>query len=114
MYGYVRLYGDTINTWWVEGENGRRILRQAEVEYMDYNLDNGTLAGTGTEDFSAERYKTLITKLVWTWDGKRENAGGKRWFEYDGRAVKYKRGDGRSVKKLLKIWYEKAKEIELR
>ena len=114
MRDTVRLYLDVIETW--KDEYGR--MKQVEVAYNDYDVESGELVGVGTEDFSRERYKTIITKLLWTWDGERRNAGGHRWFEYTGLDYKYIRGEGRKVKRFIQNAFErsvnKVAEIELR
>ena len=70
----VRLYGKKVSKWMHEDERGRNVCYQFEMEYKEYSVENGTLVGEGTEDFSTERYRQeIITKLVWTWDGKKRN-----------------------------------------
>lgn len=106
----VRIYGDTVE-WWKD-DKGR--MTYTELEYKDYNIYTGEVVGVGTEQFSRERYKTVITKLIWTWDGSERRGDGTRWFDYTGKAVKYNRGDGRKVKMLVKLWYPHVWDINLR
>lgn len=112
----VRIYGQELESWWSKDEKGRRFLRQIELEYKEYNIETGELVGAGSEDFSAQRYKeTLLNKMVWTWDGEKRNAGGKRWFEYS-HSVKYIKGKGEAVKRYLRNYYKRAglADIDLR
>ena len=112
----VRIYGKELERWYVTDERGRDICRQIEIEYKEYDIETGELVGAGSEDFSNQRYKdTLLLKMVWTWDGKKRNAGGHRWFEYS-HTVKYIKGKGKEVKRYLKNYYKRAglEEVELR
>lgn len=107
----VRLYGRELERWCVEDEKGRSIMRQVELEYTEYDIETGEIVAVGSEDFSRERYKSLLFKMVWTWDGKKRNAGGHRWFEYS-RDVKYIKGKGKEVKTYLKNMYKMSVGIE--
>lgn len=51
-----------------------------EVPYTEYRED-GTLKCTGTEDFTAERYKTLVTRYIYTPTGKVNKGGHRTWEE---------------------------------
>ncbi|WP_373262356.1 hypothetical protein [Hungatella hathewayi] len=76
-----RIYGKTLNTWFIEDEKGREILRQVEIAYKEYN-ECGELIGAGSEDFSRERYnREIVHKQVFSWNGEKRNKGGKRWFD---------------------------------
>ena len=108
----VRIYGRELESWWSEDDKGRRILRQIELEYTEYDIETCEIVATGSEDFSKQRYKdTLLHKMVWTWDGQKRNRGGHRWFEYS-RDVKYIKGKGKEVKTYLKNMYKMAVGIE--
>lgn len=110
----ARIYGKTVQTWKHEDERGREVIAQREIEYREYDLEDGSLIGTGTEDFSEQRYRDqFIEKLVWVWDGEKRNKGGHRWFEYVG-TVAYARGKAANIKKYLKIKYNDAEVIQLR
>ena len=67
-----------------------------ELPYKEYRPD-GTLKATGTEDFSGARLRTLEVRGIYTWDGQRRNAGGKRWFDYHGH-VRVNAGDLKELK----------------
>lgn len=110
----VRLYGKKVSKWMHEDERGRNVCYQFEMEYKEYSVENGTLVGEGTEDFSTERYRQeIITKLVWTWDGKKRNKGGHRWFEFLG-YVEFAKRDKKLVQECLKNKYKGTEEIQLR
>lgn len=109
----IRIYGKVVNKWYDEWRNGTSRLLQVEVAYKDYN-DSGELVGTGTEDFSAERWNKQ-TRLSWVyvWDGTRYNRGGKRWWECIG-IVRHRVREGKLVKSLYKAWAHDWELIELR
>ena len=119
MLERVRIYGKTVDKWFSEDGSGRKVLVQIEVEYKDYEFDFwGTgewdLVGTGTEDFSPERYKTCVSiKSVWTWNGRKLNKGGHRWFDYQG-LIKFRVSDRKNVIDYLKTKYDNAELIQLR
>lgn len=114
MRNTVRIYGNTLQTWKYEREaGGAPVLRQVEVAYTEYDTETGEVVGVGSEDFSAERFGTLITKLVWGWDGEKRNAGNKRWFDYIG-SVTYTKGTGKAVKELLGKRRSEFREFQLR
>lgn len=107
-----RIYGKRVQEWTHEDENGRERLVQVEIEYKEYDED-GDLVGIGTEDFSLERMKkTLVTRFIHTWDGKRRNKGGHRWFDYVG-DVTYNKQDGKEVKRHFERKYN-AELVQLR
>lgn len=106
----VRLYGNPVETW--KDDKGR--MTYVELEFTDYNIYSGEVVGTGTEQFSRDRYKDVISRLIWTWDGSERRNDGTRWFHYTGKSVKYKRGDGRLVKVLVENWYANDSAIDLR
>lgn len=106
----VRVYGKTVNEWYDEGG----MLIQKEVSYKDYDTEDGTVWGIGTEDFSVERWwKDTDRKWVWTWDGKKRNRGGYRWFE-EVRHLSFRKCQRSELRKLLKTWYPEAELIQLR
>ena len=119
MLKRVRIYGRTLDRWSSEDETCRRFITQIEVEYKDYEFDFwGTgewdLVGTGTEDFSPERYKTCVSEcFVWTWDGRKLNKGGHRCFEEQG-LIKFNSSDRKNVIDYLKLKYNNAELIQLR
>lgn len=59
----IRVYVRKVNMHTPEGwvkfsTRGSRFADMYELEYVDYD-ENGNICGTGTEDFSLERMKTL-------------------------------------------------------
>ena len=83
-----------------------------EYEYKEYRED-GTLKCIGTEDFSAERLRTLEHRFIWTWDGQKLNKGGYRWFEFDGMVI-INKGDLKELKKIVAKWHPEATLIQAR
>lgn len=80
----ARIYGKTINTWRSTDERGRDIVTQYEIAYSEYD-EEGNLRRTGTEDFSPARLgKQTKYRWIFTWDGKKLNKGGHRWFDGHG------------------------------
>lgn len=97
----MRIYGKILHTWTYTDEQGRERTSQIEVAYRDYN-ESGQLTGTGSEDFSPERWnQTTRRNNIWTWDGKKLNKGGHRWFEYQG-CYTFRKEDSKAVKALYK------------
>lgn len=81
----LRIYGEAVRTWtaWDE-RRGREVVTQREYTYREYYPD-GTLAGTGTEDFSTARAAAqMLRGWVYTWDGEKRNRGGYRWWTNQG------------------------------
>ena len=108
----MRIYGKILHTWTHTDEQGRLRTSQMEVEYRDWN-EAGQLIGTGSEDFSPERWKqTIRSTYVWAWDGHSFNRGGHRAFEYQTH-ITYRRQEAKAVKAFYKALY-KAEAIELR
>lgn len=108
----MRLYGEIVQRW--ERDEGKRWLTcyQWEISYKDYRED-GSLKQTGTEDFGRERWNNEIRQaFVWTWDGKKRNKGGHRWFECVG-YITYRRSEVKEVKEYMKRKYN-AELVELR
>lgn len=100
-YTRMRIYGKILQRWTVTDEQGRERTTQIEVAYKEYN-EAGNLIGEGSEDFSPERWnQTTTRKNVWTWDGKRLNKGGHRWFEYQA-CLTFRKEDSKAVKELYK------------
>lgn len=110
----IKIYGETINTWKVfDPDKNKEVLTQLEIEFTEYRLD-GTIYRTGTEDFSAERWKeSLKSQFLWTWDGKCRNKGGKRCFKYQG-LIKYMVSQRKALNILLKNLHHEAELIQLR
>lgn len=112
----VKIYGKVINVWkHMEERNGREIevVTQREIEYTEYDL-TGNIVSVGTEDFSPERYKNEIAECyVYTWDGKRLNKGGHRWFDCEGliKSQKYQR---KYIKEYLNNKYKDSELVQLR
>ena len=108
----MRIYGLTVNRWTYTDEQGRERTSQIEVAYIDYD-EVGNPIAIGSEDFSPERWnQTTRRKQVWTWDGKKLNKGGHRWFDYHG-SITFRKEDSKAVKALCKNKH-KAAAIELR
>lgn len=110
----VKIYGKTVNTWKVfDPEKNREVITQYEIEFTEYRLD-GSIYRTGTEDFSAERYKTVLkSQFLWTWDGEARNKGGHRCFQYEG-LIKFVETQRKALKQLLMAQYPNASMIQLR
>lgn len=116
----VRIYGNIVNTWkaWepviIRGQyQERERITQYEIEYTEYDM-NGNVVATGTEDFSAERYNTTFkSQEVYTWDGKKLNKGGHRWFEYRG-FIRYNASQRKALNQYLKNKYNEAELVQLR
>lgn len=104
----VRFYGKTLQIWENDGQ-----LIQMEKAYTDYDIETGEIKATGSEDFSPMRwvYETE-DRWVWTWDGKKRNRGGHRWFEQHN-LMQYRRNDRKLVKEYFKNKYN-AELVELR
>lgn len=88
----IRIYGKTLNRWTAAqtiNDIERDVTTQIEIAYKDYYLD-GTVAGSGSEDFSPERYrKEIATYEARTWDGNKRNRGGhKAWDQRDTYTIK--------------------------
>lgn len=84
-----------------------------EIEFKEYRAD-GTLKGTGTEDFTSERVKTALEwRNICTWDGKKRNKGGARWFSCR-ETVKINAGSLKELKAYARKKYPDAVEIECR
>lgn len=96
--------------------NGRKVevVCQTEEAYKEYSLEDGSLVMVGTEDFANGRYKKEIDeRYVWTWDGKKYNKGGKRWFECR-KLIRFRKSERKFVKEYLKMKYPEAELIQLR
>lgn len=108
-----REYGKVINIWQALDEKNRLRIVQREYEYIDH-LDDGREIH-GTEDISAFRERQITTRWVYTWDGKRRNKGGYKWWT-EQRSIRLRVFDVRAAKKQLLEHYGKygAVEIQLR
>ena len=110
----VRIYGKVLKKWCVEDEVGRKILRQMEIEYKEYDTESGELVAVGSEDFSPARYKAEVReRRVFTWDGEKFNRGGFRWFEDHG-VIKFRTCERKLVLDYLKTRYSTEKLVQLR
>ena len=108
----VRIYGKELRRWTTTNENGREILVQVELSYKEYD-EEGNLVGTGSEDFSKERWSSEIKRdWVWTWNGVQLNRGGHRQFTCWGLTT-YRKTDKKAVKALMAKRYN-AVTVELR
>lgn len=111
-YERVRIYGKDVRTWTktvtIFDGYEREIVTQFETEYREYSVADGSLVGTGTEDFSQERFSQALTcRCVWTWDGVSYNKGGMRKFDYHGN-VRTRKEDVALLKILIKNKYNAA------
>lgn len=111
----IRIYGKELNRWFATVEkNGRQttVTTQIELEYKEYDIESGELVGTGSEDFSKERYDNNIIKPdVHTWDGERLNKGGHKWWDYRG-YVTINKTDRKALKQYMENKYNA--EVQLR
>ena len=83
-----------------------------EVEYTEYRND-GTIKGTGTEDFITKRWNSVKAHMVYTWDGTKRNKGGYRWFDYHG--IIWHTGTRKQLTEVLRLAkYQNCKLIDLR
>lgn len=115
MYRTVKVYGKVVNTWkqWVMmGDREVEKIVQYEMTYREYDVEDGTLVGVGTEDITAERRKAFEKKTAWTWDGQRYNKGGHRWFDMVD-SIEYTKGNGKDIKEIIKKQYN-AELVQLR
>ena len=108
-----RIYGKTLTIWKAFGIDDRERIFQRELEYTEYDAETMEIVGTGSEDFSTERYNyELEERWLWTWDGNKRNKGGHRWFELHG-YIRYRKSDRAKVKAYYKQKYN-ATEVQLR
>lgn len=113
MYRTFRLYGKRLNTWTQTNEKGWTVVTQLELAYKEYEIETGDLVATGSEDFSIERFhKQLKNARVFTWDGKRRNKGGYRWFEDRG-YILFNESDKKAIKEYFKKFYN-AEIVDIR
>ena len=77
----IKLYGQILRTWYEHDPKGNSHEAYYEVAYKEYSTETGEVLNEGTEDFSVTRYFKAVDVYIWTWDGKRYNAGGKRCFD---------------------------------
>lgn len=109
----IRIYGKVLNKWMAEDINGRMRITQREIEYREYDSETGEITAIGSEDFSPKREaEELAEKWIWTWDGKKLNRGGHRWFECHG-SIRYRKSERASVKQYLEGKYT-AEALQLR
>lgn len=108
----IRLYGDILEKWLQENENGRQILVQVEKSYKEFDL-NGFLVNVGSEDFTPERLNQEVDeKFIYTWDGEKRNNGGYRQFECKG-LIHFRKSERKLVREYLVNKYN-AEKVELR
>lgn len=108
-----KIYSGPVNCWYNKDDRGLTHLCQIELPYKMYDADNNyELVADGTEDFSEDRYRDIMTRLVYVWDGAKRNKGGHRWFNCFG-YIRYHRKDTKTVKEYIKARYNAAL-VELR
>ena len=109
-----KIYGKEINEWYSLDEEDRTHLTQIEFPYREFDAGAGfELVGTGSEDFSVERYrKNIDCSWVWVWDGVKRNKGGFRWFTCVG-LIRYNAKDRKYIKAYYQSKYNAAL-VELR
>lgn len=118
--GAIKFYGNTLRTWkhmvtckTLRGNTyEEERVSQYELSYKEY-MQDGTLIGVGSEDFSPERKNTLKRYRVFAWDGKKYNKGGYRWFENVVDVV-VAQGNKKAAFEIVKTWFPDAALIELR
>lgn len=108
MNNTVKIYGSIKKVWISDDKR----VAQSEVSYKEFRLD-GSLKQIGTEDFSTERLHGLKHAMVWTWDGKRYNKGGHRWFEMQ-EFVWFDKDSRKELKAYLDSKYPDAELIQIR
>lgn len=115
----IRLYGKTVRCWKaletftnVAGQiREREIVTHFEKEYSEFH--DGEFHHTGTEDFSIERWESMVKdRAVYVWDGKKRNRGGYKWWKYEGRVMFY--GKSADMKEFWAKKYPTAEEIQFR
>ena len=68
----VRIYTNIKNVHtengWVKYDRNRKGVIMGidmyEIEYIEYDVNSGRIVGTGTEDFSIERYRALTKRYI--------------------------------------------------
>lgn len=113
----VRIYGKTLNQWTAVDERGREVLTQVELAYKEYDSRTCELVRAGSEDIPmgnnpAARNRYALAE-VRTWDGRRLNKGGYRWWEYQG-IVRYRPSDRKALREYIEHKYPSAALVELR
>ena len=111
----IKLYSQILRTWYEHDLKGNSHEAYYEVAYKEYSTETGEVLNEGTENFSVTRYlKTVESIYIWTWDGKKRNAGNKRWF--DCRELVHISGYHHrdALKALCKVRYPEAELIQLR
>lgn len=114
MNNTVRIYGKELEQWTYEDERGNTRISQIEIAYTEYDIHTGEIVGAGSEDFSMNRYhKDIKDAFVWTWDGKKLNKGGHRWFEQEA-YIKFRRSEAKQAKVYMATKYAGAALVQLR
>ena len=117
----IKMYGKRLNVWkhmvTVETLSGHTYeeerTSQIELAYNEYDA-NGELIRKGSEDFSVSRYNDALKDYrVFTWDGKKVNKGGCRWF-YHAMTIRINRKDRHNALNIVKGWFPEAAAVELR
>lgn len=72
----LKIYDTKHRTVLQQDETGRATY--IEVPYTEYRED-GSIKCTGSEDFTAERYKTLVTRSIYVPTGKLNKGGHRTW-----------------------------------
>lgn len=107
----VRIYWKRVNEWQSLDETGRIRLVQVELAYKEYD-HTGRLVCTGTEDFSADRMRSLDMARVFAWDGKRRMKGGQRWFD-EVAFVRFDRNRRKAFRHLMQALHPEAEAIRI-
>lgn len=121
----IRIYGKTLNKWYITDASGREQLSQVEREYREYDSTTGRQVGYGTEDIQMRIFGTPQMNWqnrqkavsVYTWDGQARSKGytNNRTFQHV-RDITYRPEDGAraALRQLLKVWYPDAADIQVR
>lgn len=109
-YETLKVYGEIKTIWKAyDEEKGREVVTQREVEYKEYD-NQGNLIGTGTEDFSSQRWHEVKYYEAWGWDGEHLQKGGKRYFDRLG-TCKIKKQDVYKLKQLVPFWNRRQYQV---
>ena len=107
----IRIYGKVLNRWLENISEYVNRMVQIELEYKEYDVESGELVGTGSEDFSRERYESIIKPDIYTWDGEKLNKGGHKRWDYRG-YVTINKTDRKALKQYMANKYNT--EVQLR
>lgn len=116
----LRTYGKTLREWkqvesieWKGQKREIERISQVELRFTEYDMATGAKIRNGSEDLSADRLDNVKSYSVHTWDGKRYNKGGNRWFDYE-LTVKIDRNSRGALKEIAAMWFPSAVAIEIR